>query len=343
MPKLTNSRSYWVLKSVSGEEQSYKSNDGYADEFKNKYIYDDSVPNHKQIKTGDIVAIVNKKEVLGLAKISRIILYNSTKDRRRCPICGSTNYEERKTKLPKYRCNQGHEFEEPASETVEVTQFEAFYSDTFILPKVKILVHNLRPYFHKKYNRNMSMQSLSQSFFEDYFQDELQKLKTELSYPEAKDSENYLSEIFSDDYVPTANDERAKVYQAIIQRRGQRKFRDAVREMYGDKCVITGCEILDLLEAAHINPYKGEKDNHATNGLLLRADIHTLFDLDLIGIEPNELRIHLSENIKKDGYQVLENKLLQLMSKENKPSKEALNLRWEKFKLSNNTTIPLSV
>ena len=161
--------SYWALKSVSDEEQSYKSNDGYADEFKNKYVYDDSVPNHKQIKTGDIVAIVNKKEVLGLAKISRIILYNSTKDRRRCPICGNTNYEERKTKLPKYRCNQGHEFEEPTSETVEVTKFEAFYSDTFILPKVKVSVHDLRLYFHKNYNRNMSMQSLSQSFFEDYF------------------------------------------------------------------------------------------------------------------------------------------------------------------------------
>ena len=337
MPKLENTTSYWALKSVSDEEQSYKSNDGYADEFKIKYVYDDFVPNHKQISTGDIVAIVNKKEVLGLAKISRIILYNSTRDRRRCPVCGNTNYEERKTMLPKYRCNDGHKFEEPTSEIVDVVRYEAFYGNTFILPKKEVPVNELRPYFHKNYNRNMSMQSLSESFFKDYFKTEIQQLKSELSYPDAEDSENYLSEILSDDYVPTENDERAKVYKSIIQRRGQKKFRDAVREMYGNKCVITGCEILDILEAAHINPYKGEKDNHATNGLLLRADIHTLFDLDLIGIEPNELRIHLSENIKQDGYQVLENKLIRVLSNDKTPSKEALKIRWEKFLRSNIT------
>ncbi|MFH6946005.1 HNH endonuclease [Flavobacterium sp. FlaQc-50] len=336
MPKLENTTSYWALKSVSDEEQSYKSNDGYADEFKIKYVYDNSVPNHKQIKTGDIVAIVNKKEVLGLAKISRIILNDSTKDRRRCPICGNTNYEERKTKLPKFRCNQGHEFEEPISEIVNVVRYQAFYGSTFIIPKEKVQVSKLRPYFDKKYNRNMSMQSLSESFFEDYFKTEIEQLKTELSYPNAEDSENYLSEILSDDYFPRENDERVKVYKSIIQRRGQKKFRDEVREMYDNKCVITGCEILDILEAAHINPYKGEKDNHATNGLLLRADIHTLFDLDLIGIEPTELKVYLSKTIKKDGYQVLENKSLQLILKHKRPSKEALNLRWEKFSKNNN-------
>jgi putative restriction endonuclease len=332
-----NTISYWILKSVSDEEQSYISNDGYADEFKNKYVYDNFVPNHKQIKTGDIVAIVDKKEILGLAKISRIIIYNSTKERRRCSICGNTNYEERKTKLPKYRCNQGHEFETPTSETVEVSRYEAFYSNTFILPKRKVPVNELRPYFKNNYNRNMSMQSLSETFFEKYFQSEFQQLKKELSYPDAEDSENYLSEILSDDYVPRGNDERVKVYQSIIQRRGQKKFRDAVREMYGNKCVITGCEILDILEAAHINPYKGEKDNHATNGLLLRADIHTLFDLDLIGIEPNELKIQLSESIKKDGYEILENKTLLIKTK--KPNQDALEIRWQKFLTSNNNLI----
>ena len=176
MPKKENTTSYWALKSVSDEEQSYRSNDGYADEFKIKYVYDNSVPNHRQIKTGDIVAIVNKKEVLGLAKISRIISYSCTKDRRRCPECDSTNYEERKTKLPKYRCNKGHEFESPISETIDVIRYEAFYSDTFIIPtikvsisEIKVPVNELRVYFHKQYNRNMSMQSLSESFFEDYF------------------------------------------------------------------------------------------------------------------------------------------------------------------------------
>ena len=164
---------FWVLKSVSDEDQSYKSNDGYADEFQNKYVYDEFVPNNKQIKSGDIAAIVNKKEVLGLARISRIMIYNSTKERRRCPVCGNTNYEERKTKLPKFRCNKGHAFEQPTSENVDAIFYEAFYSDSFILPKNKVTIDKLKPFFQKGYNRNMSMQNLSRSFFEDYFNDEL--------------------------------------------------------------------------------------------------------------------------------------------------------------------------
>ncbi len=43
--------------------------------------------------------------------------------------------------------------------------------------------------------------------------------------------------------------------------------------------------------AAHIKAYRGEQDNHPDNGLLLRSDIHTLFDVDLHGIEPEHLQV----------------------------------------------------
>ncbi|MVO09624.1 hypothetical protein GOQ30_10675 [Flavobacterium sp. TP390] len=322
---------HWVLKSVAADDLSYISNDGYADELKTKYVYDNFVPNHLQIKKGDIAVIVNKERVLGIVKISRILIYNSTKTRRRCPVCNNTNYEERKTKLPKFRCNQGHEFEEPITETVAITQYEAYYSQSFIEPKQKVTINKLRPYYSNGYNRNMSMQSLSKSFFIEYFKNEYDQLLKETIYPEAEDADNnLLNEIFSNDYVPNGNDERSKIYQSIIQRRGQKKFREAVRDMYGDKCVITGCEILEILEAAHINPYKGEKDNDPSNGLLMRADIHTLFDLDLIGIEPNEFKVYLKDTIIISEYRELEGKKLNLKDKQY-PSKEALNIRWKMF------------
>ncbi|WP_169719739.1 HNH endonuclease, partial [Novosphingobium acidiphilum] len=53
---------------------------------------------------------------------------------------------------------------------------------------------------------------------------------------------------------------------------------------YDGKCAVTSCAIEPLLEAAHIHPYLGPKTNHVTNGMLLRADIHTLFDLGLLAI-----------------------------------------------------------
>ncbi len=90
-------------------------------------------------------------------------------------------------------------------------------------------------------------------------------------------------------YRPVDSDWRRKVFRQIRERRGQQKFRDALRKRYGDRCMISGCCLMDVIEAAHIRPYRGEKDNHPENGLLLRADLHTLFDLDMLGIEPHTL------------------------------------------------------
>lgn len=73
----------------------------------------------------------------------------------------------------------------------------------------------------------------------------------------------------------------------VKTRRGQPDFRKRLRRVYRDTCAITGSIVVPLLEAAHIVPH-AHKTNYATsNGLLLRADIHTLFDMHLIGIDPD--------------------------------------------------------
>src|SRR6202008_4734327 len=104
----------WVLKTVEDADRAYRSIEGYADILDVKYMYDNDVPNHKQIKSGDKAIIIDKKKVLGLAVIGRIETAPGKKSRGRCPHpdCGSTNYEARKTKSPMYRCNKGHEFDE---------------------------------------------------------------------------------------------------------------------------------------------------------------------------------------------------------------------------------------
>lgn len=79
-------------------------------------------------------------------------------------------------------------------------------------------------------------------------------------------------------------DGRKEILARVRRRQGQGKFRDDLMSAYGERCAITGCGIKALLEAAHILPYRGPATNHVTNGLLLRADIHTLFDLGLIWI-----------------------------------------------------------
>jgi HNH endonuclease len=131
------------------------------------------------------------------------------------------------------------------------------------------------------------------------------------------------------DFNPDGMDRRALVERQIRERRGQAQFRDSLRTRYGNRCLVTGCEILAVLEAAHIKPYRGEGDNDPANGLLLRADIHTLFDLDLLGIEPEGLRIRLHPGIAAE-YGRLEGKTLRCLGQHH-PSEKALKRRFELF------------
>jgi hypothetical protein len=132
-------------------------------------------------------------------------------------------------------------------------------------------------------------------------------------------------------YKPTEGDEREQILRQIRARRGQQAFRNELRTRYGDRCLVSGCEILHVLEAAHIRPYRGEPDNHSDNGLLLRADIHTLFDLDLVGIEPRSLTVHFHPGVKEGEYKGLDGRVL-FSAGGNRPCEKALGMRWEAFK-----------
>lgn len=81
--------------------------------------------------------------------------------------------------------------------------------------------------------------------------------------------------------------EKEKVSRSVALRRGQPKFRKKLLSAYRHTCAVSGTSFSPILEAAHIVPYMGEKTNHITNGILLRADVHTLFDIGLLGINQN--------------------------------------------------------
>jgi hypothetical protein len=104
-------------------------------------------------------------------------------------------------------------------------------------------------------------------------------------------------------FSPTdASDGRTKVLAEIARRQGQGAFRRELIEAYGGACAISGTNVADVLQAAHIRPYNGPKTNHVTNGLLLRADLHTLFDLALIAIEPNSMKVVVSDRLRDTIY-----------------------------------------
>lgn len=107
-------------------------------------------------------------------------------------------------------------------------------------------------------------------------------------------------------------DARLKVMATIVQREGQPAFRKALLEAYGGSCAVTGCSVEQLLEAAHVVPYRGQHTNLVGNGLLLRADIHKLFDLHLICVEPGTRLVRVCEALKDSEYGRLEGGTLRM-------------------------------
>lgn len=96
---------------------------------------------------------------------------------------------------------------------------------------------------------------------------------------------------------------KKKILREVAIRLGQPKFRDELVQAYGGKCAVSGCAILQILQAAHISPYNGAKTNHVTNGILLRADIHTLFDLGLLRIDSESRVVSIASPLHGTEYE----------------------------------------
>ena len=80
---------------------------------------------------------------------------------------------------------------------------------------------------------------------------------------------------------------------------GQGAFRVLVTEAYEKRCAITGERTLPVLEASHIRPYAESGPNRVSNGLLLRSDLHILFDRGYLTLTPN-LHVEVSKRIKDE-------------------------------------------
>lgn len=91
---------------------------------------------------------------------------------------------------------------------------------------------------------------------------------------------------------------------AAPRRDGQSRFRQNVLERYS-ACVVTGCTTELALQAAHIIPYAQSRSQDPERGVLLRADIHSLFDAGLISIAPLSYRVLVSANLASSDYNSL--------------------------------------
>jgi putative restriction endonuclease len=86
----------------------------------------------------------------------------------------------------------------------------------------------------------------------------------------------------------------------VTPRLGQGSFRVLVTDAYGYRCSMTSERTLPVLEAAHIRPYAMDGKHELSNGLLLRSDLHKLFDLGYVTVDPVEKKILVSQRIREE-------------------------------------------
>ena len=329
----------WTLISIM-EGRQYGGNLGYEDDLRTRYSYDSSVANHLRVRRGDLVFLRNSQTVFGIARIEEIESSRGVKIRLRCPECRTSAIRERKRRKLKWRCKKGHTFAHPTRENVDVTQFKATYENTFIDLQDKLSVRDLKLAALRP-NDQMSIEEINAaplggklnsvgSAAYDLLLQHLQAIgfdeddSLHWETPDPVDAQ--------DSYTPKLGDNRKQILGSIRLRRGQRKFRKSLIRRYGPACLISGCRLLDVVEASHIWPYRSDRDNHPENGLLLRADLHILFDLNLLGIDPEQWTVQFHPKARSEGYSKFEDRRLRIGTSSG-PSTAALRSRWNSFLL----------
>jgi putative restriction endonuclease len=87
--------------------------------------------------------------------------------------------------------------------------------------------------------------------------------------------------------------------QLVRPRLGQGAFRMLVTDIYDRRCAVSRERTLPALDAAHIRPYADGGAHEASNGLLLRSDIHSLFDAGYVTVSP-DYRFEVSRRIREE-------------------------------------------
>ncbi len=95
------------------------------------------------------------------------------------------------------------------------------------------------------------------------------------------------------------HDERSRLDAVSVERHGQGTFRLRLLSAYGQQCAVTGEHAVPVLDAAHIQPYLGPASNHPQNGIVLRSDLHRLYDRGYVTVTP-DLRLKVSQRLRDE-------------------------------------------
>ncbi|MEU9775701.1 HNH endonuclease signature motif containing protein [Streptomyces sp. NPDC047968] len=251
---------------------------GYDDDSASHYSWDSRVPNATSVQVGDRIVLWDGETSLGLSVIETIETGTGLKDLSSCPKCGKADIAARKTMTPKYRCWTKEckaEFDQPAVETVPVTTYRARYEAGWIDLHGHLTAHELRGLCEETKSQN----ALRRLRWDDF--------RTRVETGKNATPLGIIDQ--TEDVIAGGHTE-----SVVRVRKGQPAFRAALLTKFGEVCAFTGAMPTSVLEAAHLYSYAKKSVHHASGGLLLRRDVHRLFDLGEIAVNPHTLLLDVA-------------------------------------------------
>lgn len=296
----------WLLM-VAGDSRGYGGNSGYDDQFDAYYSWDSNVPNHKRLSVGDAIALWDKEELLGASVIEHIDKRAGIKQLNRCPRCGVPQISERKKRDPRYRCTKcTHEFDVPRLDNVNVDLYRARY-DAAWTPLSNLITRQELI----SAQEHLKDQNAMRPFDWEKFESTLERKGASLALHRIRERRSSVVADWTHGVRATYGG--GFVHRLVRVRRGQEKFRQRTLRQYGNVCALTGAAPERVLDAGHLYSYAKIGEHHEHGGLMLRKDLHRLFDDGLILVNPTSLTVSVApELVRFDQYAILGGRPLQV-------------------------------
>jgi HNH endonuclease len=237
----------------------------YDDDPTSHYSYDSHVANSRQVAVGDRLVFWDEVSLIGASTVASIDQRPGIKKISRCPNCSTTNIAARKTMTPRFRCDDCHaEFEVPVIAEVEVTLYQTDHQQGWV---------DLAGLLDGATLRGLT----------GYSQNSIRRIDWEqfASAVEAAAGPNVLNPVtITQAQIITGGHTTRQVSVRI----GQPAFRAELVRKYGAVCAFTGPAPAEVLEACHLYSYAEVGRHDIEGGLLLRRDLHRLFDQGLLAV-----------------------------------------------------------
>lgn len=272
----------WLAQSKQAEYRRIVGNDKYDDNPASHYSWDSSVVHHEEVGVGDVIVIWDEY-LLGVSVIDRIETGTGIKTTSKCPRCSRSNVVPRKHKLPVLRCDDCRaEFDEPVYGTKNVTTYRGSHDQAWI---------ELEGVLDGKSLRSLCVHPREQNSFRKL---KFEEFRTALRAATDGDPLRILDETIEQLSAQSAGSNRVGPVRVRVARASMRA---RLLTEYGSHCAVTGVAPEAVLEACRLVMYPMSGKPVDQGGLLMRRDIHKLFDKGLLVVDDAGV-VDIAEDIR---------------------------------------------